>query len=60
MKNTPLDYWNGKKIKLMQKYPLLTKADMTFNLGKEKEMIELLGYKLGMSQQALLQIIVSI
>ena len=60
MKNIPLGYWNGKKVKLMQKYPLLTNADMSFNLGKENEMIELIGYKLGISQQALLQIIVSI
>jgi hypothetical protein len=60
MKKKPLCYWNGKKVKLMQKYPFLIDADMTFNLGKEKEMIELLGYKLGMSQQALLQVIVLI
>jgi hypothetical protein len=60
MKNRPIGYWNIKKEKLMQKYPNLTPADLEFSLGKEKEMIELLGYKMGLSKQALLNIIVSI
>jgi hypothetical protein len=56
----PIGYWNVKKEKLRQKYPYLTEADVEFNLGKEKEMIELLGYKMGISKQSLLKIIVSI
>jgi hypothetical protein len=60
MKNRPLGYWNVKKEKLIQKYPYLTPSDLEFSLGKEKEMIELLGYKMGLSNQALLNIIVSI
>jgi hypothetical protein len=56
----PIGYWNGKKEKLKQKYPFLTDQDLQYRLGKEKEMIELLGYKMGMSKQALLRIIVSI
>jgi hypothetical protein len=60
MKNKPIGYWNVKKEKLIQKYPYLTSSDLEFSLGKEKEMIELLGYKMGLSKQALLNIIVSI
>ncbi len=60
MKNKPIGYWNVKKEKLIQKYPYLTPSDLEFSLGKEKEMIELLGYKMGLSKQALLSIIVSI
>lgn len=60
MNKKPIGYWNVKKEKLRQKYPYLTEADLQFNLGKEKEMIEILGYKMGLSKQALLEIIVSI
>ena len=55
-----IGYWNGKKVKLRQKYPFLTDEDLRFQLGKEQEMIEMLGYKMGLSKQALLEIIVSI
>jgi hypothetical protein len=60
MKNSPIGYWNVKKERLIQKYPYLTPSDLEYSLGKEKEMIELLGYKMGLSKQALLNIIVSI
>jgi hypothetical protein len=53
-------YWNLKKEKLREKYPFLTDEDLLFPFGKEKEMIELLGYKMGISKQALLQILESI
>jgi len=33
---------------------------LSYSEGKEKEMIELLGYKLGISKQELLNIIVSL
>jgi hypothetical protein len=56
----PFGYWNVKKEKLMQKYPFLKEEDLQFSLGKEKEMIELLGYKTGLSKQSLLEIIVSL
>ncbi len=56
----PIGYWNEKKDKLKQKYPFLTDEDLQFRLGKEKEMIELLGYKTGLSKQSLLEIIVSL
>jgi hypothetical protein len=56
----PIGYWNVKKEKLKQRYPFLKDEDLQFNLGKEKEMIELLGYKMGLSKQSLLEIIVSL
>jgi hypothetical protein len=60
MNKRPNGYWNVKKEKLRQRYPYLTEADVEFNLGKEQEMIELLGYKMGLSKESLLKIIVSI
>jgi hypothetical protein len=60
METKKIGYWNGKKEKLKQKYPFLKDEDLQFCLGKEKEMIELLGYKMGISKQSLLKIIVSI
>jgi len=53
-------FWNEKKDKLKKNYPTLTEKDLSFREGKEKEMIELLGYKLGKSQQELIKIIVTI
>jgi hypothetical protein len=53
-------FWNEKKDKLKKNYPVLTEKDLSFREGKEKEMIELLGYKLGKSQQELIKIIVAI
>lgn len=60
MNTDVIGYWNRKKEKLKNKYPLLTDKDLNFPLGKEKEMLEMLGYKMGISRQALLEIIVSI
>lgn len=42
-------YWNNKKVKLKQKYPTVKKPDLRFHEGKEKEMIEMLGSKLGIT-----------
>ena len=56
----PIGYWNQKKVKLKEKYPFLTEEDLQYRLGKEQEMIEMLGYKIGVSKLALLDIIVSI
>jgi hypothetical protein len=60
MKTTVIGYWNYKKEKLKQKFDILTEKDLSYSEGKEKEMIELLGYKLGISKQELLNIIVSL
>jgi hypothetical protein len=52
-----IGFWNGKKEKLKQKYPIITDEDLKFNEGKEKEMIEILGYKLGKTREELVHII---
>jgi hypothetical protein len=53
-------YWNNKKGKLLKKYNNLTDKDLRFNLGMEKEMIEVLGNKLGKSMKELLSIIITL
>jgi uncharacterized protein YjbJ (UPF0337 family) len=53
-------YWEQKKEKLKEKFPNITEEDLRFREGKEKEMIEMLGNKLGKSKQELLNIIVAI
>jgi hypothetical protein len=60
MNTKVIGYWSDKKEKLKKKYPTITDDDLQFNLGKEKEMIELLGYKLGKTKQELLYIIVAL
>jgi hypothetical protein len=47
MNTNTLGYWNEKKEKLKLKYPIITDEDLFFTEGKEKEMMEILGYKLG-------------
>jgi hypothetical protein len=52
--------WKKKKKRLRLKYPVITAKDLLFPEGKETKMIEMLGEKLGISRQELLNIIVSI
>ena len=52
-----MGYWNEKKEKLKQQYPLITDDDLLFTDGKEKEMIEVLSYKLGKTKDELVTII---
>jgi thiamine pyrophosphokinase len=60
MRTDSIGYWKDKKEKLLKKYKNLTDKDLCFDLGKEKEMLEILGYKLGKTDQELLTIIVTI
>jgi hypothetical protein len=53
-------FWNERKEKLRQKYPSITDEDLNFYEGKEKEMIELLGYKLGKTKEELRNIIITL
>ena len=53
-------YWNEKKEKLIQKFPTITNEDLSYLEGKEKEMLEILGYKLGKSKLELLDIIITL
>lgn len=52
-----IGYWDGKKEKLKQKYSNITDEDVSFNYGKEKEMVEMLGYKLCKSMDEMCAII---
>ena len=60
MNNNVIGYWDKKKEKLKEKFPVITDEDLRYREGKEKEMIEMLGNKLGKSKQELLNIIVAI
>ena len=53
MDSNALGYWNERKEKLIQKYPMITEEDLHFQEGKEKEMLEMLGYKLGKTKEEL-------
>jgi hypothetical protein len=55
--NTITGYWNDKKEKLKQKFECITDEDVNFLDGKEKEMMEILGYKLGKTKDELLTLI---
>ncbi len=57
MNTKELGYWNEKKEKLKQKYTIITEEDVHFLEGKEKEMMEMLGYKLRKSEEELRNII---
>ena len=60
MNNNVVGFWDKKKEKLKEKFPVITDEDLLYNEGKEKEMIEMLGNKLGKSKLELLNIIVGI
>jgi hypothetical protein len=60
MRTISVRHWDAKKEKLKKKFKNLTDKDLSFNVGKEKEMIEILGYKLGISKQELLKIIITL
>lgn len=51
------EYWNEKKEKIKQKYASITDQDLILYEGKEKEMIENLEYKLGITKLELAKII---
>jgi len=52
-----IGFWDKKRVILKQVYPLLTDEDLSFREGKEKEMIEMLGNKLGKTKEELIYII---
>lgn len=57
---TTVGYWKNKKEKLLKKYKILTDKDLSYDEGNEKEMIEILGSKLGKTKQELLNIIITL
>jgi hypothetical protein len=60
MDTNEIGYWNERKEKLKQKYPDITDEDLCYQDGKEKEMIEMLGYKLGKTNEELVTIIATL
>jgi hypothetical protein len=50
-------FWDEKKEKLKQKYEIINDEDLGFCEGKEKEMMEMLSYKLGKTTDELRNII---
>jgi len=57
MNSLTIGYWNRKKDKLKLKFRNITDEDLNFNDGKEQEMLEILGYKLGKTKDELRTII---
>jgi hypothetical protein len=60
MDYSEVGYWNCKKKRLKQKYPIITDKDLTYCEGKEKVMLEILSYKIGKTEQELLNIIIAL
>jgi hypothetical protein len=52
-----MGYWNEKKEKIKQKYPIITDNDLIFHEGKEKEMVEQLGFRLGITIEEMRSVI---
>ncbi len=53
-------YWNTKKGIIKQKFPFISDEDLNFHEGKEVEMIEMLGYKLGKTKDEMRLIVDSL
>ncbi|MFO7656188.1 MAG: general stress protein CsbD [Bacteroidales bacterium] len=51
-------YWNNKKEKLKLKFSFITDDDLIYNEGKEQEMLEMLGHKLGKTKDELRNILI--
>lgn len=60
MYNNAIRYWNSKKEKIKQKYPVITVEDLNFREGKEIEMVEMPGVKPGKTIDEMRQIIASL
>lgn len=57
MNTIAIGFWNEKKEKLKEQFPFISDEDLHLHEGKEKEMMEMLGYKLGKSEEELRGII---
>ena len=60
MKKKKLGFRTEKKEKFKRKFPAITDKDLFFREGQEREMIEMLGFKLGKTNQELLTIIIEL
>ncbi|RPI76102.1 MAG: general stress protein CsbD [Ignavibacteriales bacterium] len=50
-------FWEQKKEKLKERFPIIKDEDLNFSEGKEREMIEMLGNKVGKTKEELVFII---
>jgi hypothetical protein len=53
-------YWNIRKEKLLKLYKNLSQKDLDFKLGEENAMLAVLSNKLGLSNQELLKLIITL
>lgn len=60
MNTSNFGYWNEKKEKFKRIYQNISEDDLHFREGKEKEMIEMLAFKLGKTKDELRSIINSL
>lgn len=60
MKKKEVGFMSEKKGKFRQLFPTIVRRDLRFQEGKERQMIELLGSKLGKSTDELLKIIIGL
>ena len=49
--------WNNQKMRLKQKFPQLTDADLRFESGKEFEMLTKVGFKLELKLDEVIRIL---
>lgn len=54
METQTTGYWNITKEKLKQEFQILSDEDVQLIVGKEKEMIEMIGKKLGKTRDELI------
>jgi uncharacterized protein YjbJ (UPF0337 family) len=57
METTVIGYWNSKREKIKERFSGITDDDLNFHEGKEKEMMEMLEFKLGIPKLELAKII---
>jgi len=60
VKRKEVGFMSEKKGKFRQLFPKITNRDLRFQEGEEKQMIELLGSKLGKTTKELLNIIIGL
>jgi endonuclease III-like uncharacterized protein len=57
MENEPIGFWNEKKERIKEKYRHITDEDLNFADGKEREMVDMLGHKIGVTAEEMRSII---
>jgi hypothetical protein len=60
MKKNEIGFRAEKKERFKKIFPFITDKDLLYEEGNERKMIEILGYKLGKTNQELLSIIIDL